>query len=155
MEKYLRLLHPKSVQFDAVRVDHAQVGITAQDVLLAMSYAKLTPIQAQLIRMKYQGANSIHHINAFAEALLTKYSDQLSAVGATYRLAVVRVALIEFCAVDANYKPSCRNRAVFCGYSHQTVKNQMNHAVNNLIEDISDQFDIAVEKLSKQIRKPY
>ena len=52
MEKYLRLLNPKSVNYEADRVDGGSPSITAQDVLLAMSYAKLSPVQDNLIRLK-------------------------------------------------------------------------------------------------------
>ena len=58
MENLIRLLNPKTVNYEAIRVDNTKPLYTAQDVILAISYSQLTRLQENLIRLKCLGANT-------------------------------------------------------------------------------------------------
>lgn len=154
MEKLLRLLNPKTVNFEPMPTGGIP-SLTTADVCLAMSYARLSPMQSNLIRLKCLGANSIENIEKFAAVLLVKYDTQFMNAGLAkiYHLAVIRVALIEFCMVPASYKPSCRNRAIFAGVSHQTVKNLLSKIIDELLDDFQIEFNVAAIKVSSMITK--
>lgn len=155
MEKYIRLLNPKSVNYEADRVDGGSPSMTAQDVLLAMSYAKLSPIQDNLIRLKCFGANSSKNILEMSSALLPKYKAHLDNhnVNPQYHLIVVKIAILEFCAVPSNYKPSVRGRGVLGGISYLVIHRYLNNHINSVIENLNDEFDLAFEKISFQLNK--
>lgn len=144
MEKYLRLLNPKSINYEADRIDGGTPSLTAQDVLLAMSYAKLTPLQDNLIRLKYFGANTKSNVEIFSQLLVGKYQETFSDAGVdqSYHVAIVKVALTEFCLVPASYKPTERNRAAICGWSKTAVRNHVKHHVDYVIEDLKLEAEI-------------
>lgn len=154
MEKYLRLLNPKTTNFDAIG-GGSHGSITAQDVCVAISYAKLTPLQDNLVRMKCLGANSIENIEEFATVLLGKYDTRLMNAGLAnrYHLVVIRVALIEFCKVPANYKPTERNREVLSGFSDSTVRKHLAKHIDAILEDFQDEYELSEEKIFFQLNK--
>jgi len=155
MEKYLRLLSPKSINYEADRIDGGTPSLTAQDVLLAMSYAKLTPLQDNLIRLKYFGANTKSNVEIFSQLLVGKYQEKFSDAGVDqdYYVAIVRVAVTEFCLVPANYKASERGRAALCGYSSTTVRKHMKHHIQSVLEDLHEELDIGEDKIFTQANK--
>ena len=61
MEKYLRLLNPKTTNFDAIG-GGSHGSMTAQDVCVALSYANLTSIQQSLLNICAMNQNSIEQI---------------------------------------------------------------------------------------------
>ena len=77
MEKLLRYLNPKTVNFDAMPSGGVP-SLTAADVCIMMSYAQISPLQDNLIRLKCFGANSTKNIEKFASVLLAKYQDQFN-----------------------------------------------------------------------------
>lgn len=155
MEKYIRLLGAKTVNYEAIRVDNASGsgGITAQDVLLAMSYAKLSPVQDNLIRLKCFGANSLQNINKFSPYLIQRYESRISNDAQNHILSSINVALIEFCAVAGDYKPSVRNRALIAGVHYLIVHRYLGKAIDLILEDFNEQFSLASEKVLFQINQ--
>lgn len=154
MEKYLRLLNPRTTNFDAIP-SGGHGALTAADVCIAMSYAQLSPLQDNLVRLKCLGANTIENIEILSSLLLKmfpKYFD-ISGLNPDYHLVVVRAALIEFCMVAFDYKPSNRNRAVLTGFSFETVRNLLSTHINKIKDYFVNQFEIAGEKIVKQITK--
>lgn len=155
MENLIRLLNPKTVNYEAIRVDNTRPLYTAQDVILAISYAQLTRLQENLIRLKCLGANTPENVLLFSELLAAKFDQEFCEKGlrTEYRLAVVKTALIEFCMVSGDYLPSTRNRAVFSGFSHMTVKNIMSKHINEKKEFFDNQYEIAEDKIMHQLKK--
>ncbi|MFP0372108.1 hypothetical protein ACJ6ID_02940 [Acinetobacter nosocomialis] len=155
MENLIRLLNPKTVNYEAIRVDNTKPLYTAQDVILAISYSQLTRLQENLIRLKCLGANTPENILIFSELLTSKFDQEFSEKGlrVEYRLPVVKTALIEFCMVSGDYQPSTRNRAVFSGYSHTTVKNIMSKHIDDKKEFFDNQYQIAESKIMHQLKK--
>ena len=155
MEKYIRLLNPKSVNYEADRVDGGSPALTAQDVLLAMSFAKLTGLQDNLIRLKCFGANSSQNILDMSNALIPKYKTDLDnqGVNPAYHLTAVKIALIEFCVVPSNYKPSVRSRGVLGGVSYLVIHRHLEDHINNILENLTKEFEVASEKIFFQLNK--
>lgn len=154
MEKYLRLLSPKTTNFEAIP-SGGYGSLTTADVCIAMSYAKLTPLQDNLVRLKCLGANSVENVELFSELLLLNFNDwfQKSGLNDDYRLVTIKIALIEFCMVAADYKPSNRNRAALIGVSYETVRNVLSKYINLIKDYFITQFEYAEQKISDQINK--
>ncbi|AXY57285.1 hypothetical protein CDG60_12335 [Acinetobacter chinensis] len=155
MEKYLKLLSPKSINYEADRIDGGIPSLQAQDVLLAMSYAKLTPLQDNLLRLKYFGANTKANIELFSSVLVSRFESNFNGYGVpqVYHRSILKIALMEFCLVPGGYKPSKRNRAVLCGFSDTTVFIHMMKRVDEVLELFNLEMKIAEVKIFTQISK--
>ena len=155
MEKFLRLLNPKSINYEADRIDGGTPSLTAQDILLAMSFAKLTPLQDNLIRLKYFGANTKSNVEIFSQVLVGKYQQQFlnADVNQIYHVAIICIALTEFCLVPASYKPTKRARAIICGWSDSTVRNHMNGHIEWVLENLNDELSLGEDKIFTQVSK--
>lgn len=155
MEKLIRLLNPKTVNYEAIRVDNAKSELTAQDVVLAMSFAKLTPFQENLIKLKCFDANSLENINLFSKLLMHKYQSLFAAEKLDYdhHQTVIYVALMEFCKVTGDYTPSCRNRAVLAGVEYRIVHRYLGKVIAMVFEDFEKEYAIAEDKIFFQLSK--
>ncbi|NWK74141.1 hypothetical protein HYG93_07535 [Acinetobacter sp. SwsAc6] len=155
MEKFMRLLNPKSINYEADRIDGGQPSMTAQDILLAMSFAKLTKLQDNLIRLKYFGANTKANVQIFSEILVGKYEQHFADAGVNqiYHSSIVLVALTEFCLVPASYKATERSRASLCGWSDTTVRNHMKARIDMVLEDLKNELSTGEEKIFTCISK--
>lgn len=154
LEKYIRLLSPKTTNFDSIG-GGSHGALTAQDVCVAMSYAKLSPLQDNLVRMKCLGANTSTNVELLGKHLVQKYRDLLSArnVSDEYHEPVVRTALIEFCMVPASYTNTVRNRGVLAGVHYLVVHRYLNASITAVLEDIEREYSVANEKLFFQLNK--
>lgn len=154
MENLLRLLNPKTTNFDGVS-GGSYGALTAADVCIAMSYAKLTPMQDNLFRMKCLGANTINNIETLSAVLLNSIDCLLGNhnLETKYHSTVIKVALIEFCLVSSDYKPSNRNRAVFAGVSFETVRTLLAKHIHKIKVYFMSEFRIAELKIESQLKK--
>lgn len=155
MEKFLRLLSPKSINYEADRIDGGIPALTAQDVLLAMSFAKLTKLQDNLIRLKYFGANTKSNVQIFSEILVGKYEKHLAneGINQVYHQAIVLVAVTEFCLVPANYKPTERSREIISGWSDSTIRKHLKIQIDQVLKDLNDELAIGEYKIFIQVSK--
>lgn len=155
MEKYLRLLSPKSINYEADRIDGGTPALTAQDVLLAMGFARLSRFEDVLIRLKYFEANTQANVTKCAQILAGKYEQQFLAAGVNhiYHHSIALIALTEFCMVPASYKPSERARAAICGFSDTTVRNHMKRHVQTVLDDLNVELSIGEGKIFTQLSK--
>lgn len=153
MEKFLRLLNPKSINYEADRIDGGTPSLTAQDVLLAMSFAKLTSIQDNLIRVKCFDANSERNIKIFANVLAANYSLKLGSynIKPEHHYVVVYVALVEFCRVPADYVASCRKRAIIAGVEYRIIYRYLTGAIDMILKDLSNEFKDGADKIFCQL----
>lgn len=156
MEKYLRLLNPKTTNFEAIP-SGGYGSLTTADICIAMSYAKLTPLQENLVRLKFLGANTYENVELFAKFLSKIYIESFSklAVANEYHNSIVKVALIEFCLVAGDYKPTERNRELISGYSDSTVRKHMKKHIDQVFSDLNREFELAQEKIFFQLNKTY
>lgn len=155
MEKFLRLLNPKSINYEADRIDGGVQQLTAQDVLLAISYAKLSPLQDNLIRMKCFSAGTQANVEKFSLLLVKLYEKELTLknVNIDYHILIVKVALTEFCFVAGDYKSSDRSRGVIAGVSYSTVNRHMKKYIDQVLEEMNRELAIGFEKISFQLLK--
>lgn len=156
MEKYLRLLNPKTTNFDAIP-SGGHGALTMADVCIAMSYAQLSPLQDNLVRLKCLGANTDSNIDVFTNILLKKYTEHLSRsnVDLDYQFAIIKVALYEFCMVAGDYKPTERNREILSGFSDSTVRKHLKNWIDIVLEDLNEEYELAQEKIFSQLNKTY
>ncbi len=154
MEKLLRFLNPKTVNLEAVPSGGVP-DITTADVCIAMSYAQLTPLQDNLLRLKCLGANSIENIDKFSEVLVPKFNKHFNnqKLDVQHHQVAIRVALIEFCKVPADYKPTCRNRAVLSGQNYLVIHRYLGKQISFVLNEISNEYALAEEKVFFQLSK--
>lgn len=154
MEKYLRLLNPKTTNFDSTGGGN-HGALTAQDVCVALSYAKLSPLQDNLVRFKSLNANTLENVDSFSKLLTPRYKSVLEhhQIAMEYHVPVIRTALVEFCMVPASYKPSVRNRALFAGVHHLVVHRYLNQAIHAILIDLQDEHAAAAKRISFQLSK--
>ncbi|MGK9154729.1 hypothetical protein [Acinetobacter radioresistens] len=156
MENYLRLLNPKTTNFDALPGAGHNV-LTAADVCIAMSYAKLTPVQSELIRLKALNQNTFDDIEK-ALTVLRPYFDKYifekinQLCCDSFDKAVV-LSLIEHCRVPAGYKPSVRSRAAILGVSASEIQRKIKGLTDNLNELIQQEMETGLIKISNQLKK--
>lgn len=131
MEKYLRLLSPKSINYEADRIDGGTQQLTAQDVMLALSYANLSQAQSILVELYLLNQNSEKNlklaVNFFMKELALKWGNEKL----EHLEKSIYIALVEFCAVAANYKPSIKNRAVIGGVSMMQIRRYLGSMIDN------------------------
>lgn len=154
MEKYLRLLSTKTTNYESIG-GGSYGALTAQDVCIAISYAKLTPLQDYLIRLKCLGANTSANVIKMSNALLELYRSRFEdlRINSDHHYAIVHVALTEFCFVAADYKPSVRNRGVLAGVNHLVIHRYLNDHITNVRKDLDMQLELGFEKINFQLTK--
>ncbi len=151
MEKYLRLLNPKTTNFDSVGGGN-HGALTAQDVCVALSYAKLTPVQSHLIELYALNRNSIDQLKLSARVIHEEYIRfNMAEVSEDHEISIF-VALVELCKVPAGYKPSERNRAVIAGVSRMRVQRHLGKLIDDFKKLLSVESGIAVAKINMQIK---
>lgn len=155
MEKYLRLLNPKTTNFDAMPGSGHDV-LTASDVCVAMSFAKLTPVQDELIRLKALNQNTFDDIEK-ALTVLRPYFDKcifekINQLCCDSVDKAVVLSLIEHCRVPAGYRPSVRSRAAILGVSASEIQRKIKGLADELNELIQLEMEIGLYKINNQLR---
>ena len=141
MEKYLRLLNPKTTNFDAIGGGN-HGALTSQDVCVALSYAKLTLVQSHLVELCALNRNSTDQVKLSAQVIHAELiRDKQAEMSGDHELSIF-VALIELCKVPADYKPSERNRAVIAGVSRMKIQRHL----GKLIDDFKKALTIEIEE---------
>lgn len=152
MNKLINRLNPKTTNFDSVGGGSGVGAITAADVCIALSYSKMQPISCELIRFKDLNEATDVRIDTLAIKILEpilnhRYRD------VPYRnlYACMRIALLEFCKVPANYKPSVRNRAVLGGLTKTYFsEHKLGAIVDSFLAGIQYDYELGTEALNKQ-----
>ena len=152
MEKYFRLLNPKTTNFDAIG-GGSHGAMTSQDVCVALSYAKLTTIQSHLLELCALNRNSTDQVKLSAQVIHAELIKTKQAEMSTEHELSIFVALVELSKVPANYTPSERNRAVIAGVSRMQIQRKMGRMINNFKELLKNEIEIASEKINYQLKK--
>lgn len=126
MENLLSLLNPKGCQIDGMPRHKSVDAITTADVCTALSYAKLTFIQEQLVYLYVLKNNHIEKIDQAAESIALKLQKPDD-------VKLIFCALVELCATPAKYKPSQRNRAMITGLSRMQIQRRYGEVINEYI----------------------
>lgn len=154
MNSLINRLNPKTTQFDAAGTGASVGSITAADVCIAISYAKLSPVRCELVRLKCLNEATPARVSSLADQLMAHFADAFRSTG--MQLSVLKscivTALAEFCLVPATYKPSGRNRALFIGIGETTYRR---HNLAMWVDKISSQLAIdyadSMAQLSDQL----
>lgn len=152
MEKYLRLLNPKTTNYESTG-GGSFGSLTTQDICLALSYARFTAVQSHLVRLYALNQNSIDEIKLSTKIihkeLALKKQIELTE---DYEISLF-IALVELCKVPVNYKPSERNRAVIGGVSRMQIQRHLNRLIDELKKQLKNEIDIVEEKIIYQLNK--
>lgn len=130
MEKYFRLLNPKTTNFDAIG-GGSHGAMTSQDVCAAMSYANLTVVQVHLVELCVLNRNSLEQIKTAAQRIHSELIRTEQAEMSNEHELSIFIALVELCKVPGDYKPSVRSRAIIGGVSKDMVQRKLNTMINN------------------------
>ena len=154
MNSLINRLNPKTTQFDAAGTGSGVGSITAADVCIAISYAKLTPVGCELVRLKCLNEATPARVSSLADQLTTLFADAFKSTG--MQLSVLKscivAALAEFCLVPATYKPSGRNRAMFIGVGETTYRrNNLAAWVDKISSHLAINYADAMLQLSDQL----
>ena len=152
MEKYFRLLNPKTTNFDAIG-GGSHGAMTSQDVCVALSYANLTTVQSHLLELCALNRNSTDQVKLSAQVIHAELIKTKQAEMSTEHELSIFVALVELSKVPANYTPSERNRAVIAGVSRMQIQRKMGHMINNFKELLKNEIEIASQKINYQLKK--
>ena len=150
MEKYLRLLNPKTTNYESTGSGNYG-ALTTQDVCIAISYAKLSTIQAHLVNLYALSQNSIDQIKLSTKVIHTELNQRNDPNSTGDHEISLFIALVEICRVPANYKSSVRNRAVIGGVSKDRVQRNLNKIINNYKSMLNDEIERAFSNIEYQI----
>ena len=150
MEKYLRLLNPKTTNYESTG-GGSYGALTAQDVCVAMSYARLTIVQSHLINLYALNQNSVDQIRASGKVIQSELSRTNSNLSADHEISLF-IALVELCKVPADYKSSLRNRGIIGGISKDRVQRHLNVLVDEYKNYFTDEIKIAFSSIEQQFR---
>ncbi|MHA3061194.1 hypothetical protein ACX1NY_11295 [Acinetobacter sp. ANC 4631] len=146
MEKLLRYLNPKTVNFDAMP-SGGQTMFTTSDACLTLSYARLTPIQDQLVKCYALNQNSVDKLKHAAKFIHAEFIfNKMAESGNDHEISIF-IALVEICAVPVGYKPSTRNRSVIGAVTHWKIRKDLMELVNKYKSDLL----LEIERLESKI----
>lgn len=152
MEKYLRLLNPKTTNYESTGGGNYG-ALTTQDVCIAISFAKLSTIQSHLVNLYALSQNSIDQIKLSTKVIHIELNQSNeSNLNKDHEISLF-IALVEMCKVPADYKSSVRNRAVIGGVSKDRVQRNLNRIINHYKDMLNDEIKRAFSKIEYQIDK--
>lgn len=148
MSNLINRLNAKTNSFDGVGVKNIH-AVTASDVAAALSFSQMSELSHDLIRAKFLNENSVDKIEHIAIKLMqAHYPAELHS--SLLKVCAV-VAVIEFCRVPADYKPSVRNRALMCGVAKTTYcRLNLSNIIGEFIQWVAQYYDVGRAKLGKQ-----
>lgn len=155
MSSLINRLNPKSSSLEPVAASSVR-AITASEVAAALSFSQMPDISHDLIRAKYLNEHSVNKIAAIADQIMT--ADYPAEQHSPLLRSCIIVAVVEFCKVPADYKPSGRGRAVIIGVSEPTYRRKNLEAViDQASHFIGQYYAIGMAKLGRQfaaLRQP-
>ncbi|MEG2445370.1 MAG: hypothetical protein RSB22_04970 [Acinetobacter sp.] len=154
MEKLLRFLNPKSVNFEAMPSGGIPL-FTTVDACLTLSYAQLTPVQNKLLQCYALQQNNIDQLKSSASFIHSAFVSLKQADQNHEHALAIYIALVEVCAVSASYKPSERNRAVIGGVSRMQIQRKIGGLVTRFKDDLIEELEIIEDKIEYQMNKRY
>lgn len=151
MEKYFRLLNPKTTNFDAIG-GGSHGAMTSQDVCVALSYANLTTVQSHLLELCALNRNSTDQVKLSAQVIHAELIKTKQAEMSTEHELSIFVALVELSKVPGEYKPSVRNRGIIAGVSKDTIHRKLNQPIDGFKKLFTEELDIIQAKIEYQFK---
>lgn len=152
MEKFLRLLNPKSINYEADRIDGGAPQLTTQDVLLALSFAGLSDLENLLVEMLVLKQFSINQTKEISFVIQKQFVRLEHAQDMEEHSLAIYVSLIEIFHCPANYKASERKRSVIAGVSRMKIQRSIGKLIDEYKNKILHVLNIATNKINEQIK---
>lgn len=152
MEKYLRLLNPKTTNFEAIP-SGGHGALSTADVCVAVSYAKLTKLQEYLFNLCALSDNSLEQIKVTTKLIQIELQTNEFAEHSEDVEISIFIALVELSKVPGSYKPSVRNRAIIGGVSKDKVQRKLNLLISKFREIFEGELVNVSNKIEYQINK--
>lgn len=152
MNSLINRLNVRTSSFsDNVPVKDLHV-VTPSDVAAALSFSQMPELSYDLMRAKYLNENTITKIEEMANKLITgSNSMDLNELRENIVKACAVVAIVEFCKVPADYKPSGYNRAKIIGVSESTYRRlKLAHKIKQYSDCIENYYAVGRAKLGRQ-----
>lgn len=154
MEKFLRLLNPKTTNFDSIG-GGSYGALTTQDVCAAISYAELTPVQSILFRLYISKLNQLEDIAKATKTMLLLSKNLKISSEADRNEIALYIALVEIFNCPADYKPSERNRSVIGSVSRMQIQRNLGNLINQYKGEIAKQLEEIESKIMAQLKITY
>lgn len=151
MEKILRLLNPKTTNFDSIG-GGSYGALTTQDVCAAISYAELSPIQNILFKLCTSNVNHLNELLEATKIILLLMESHKNINNDLQHQSALYIALVEIFSCPADYKPSERSRATIGEVSRMQIQRNLGTLINMYKEEMKDQIDVAETKITNQLK---
>ena len=151
MEKILRLLNPKSTNFDSVG-GGSYGALTTQDVCAAISYAELSPVQSILFKLHISKLNQLEDLAKATKTILLLSKSLKSSSEPDRDEIALYIALVEIFNCPADYKPSERNRSVIGSVSRMQIQRNLGNLINQYKVEVSKQIEEIESKIMTQLK---
>ncbi|MDF2418045.1 hypothetical protein GWP85_11080 [Acinetobacter beijerinckii] len=151
MEKYLRLLNPKTTNFEAIP-SGGHGSLTAADVCIAMSYAKLTDLENYLFRLYAFGPFTLDKVTEVTEIIFNNLKRVDSLKSNIDHKKCIFIALVELCNVSGDYKPSVSNRALIGGVSRMQIHRKMGEMIDYYKLVLRAKINVAEHKIKETLK---
>ncbi|MFX5832867.1 hypothetical protein ABTE43_02750 [Acinetobacter baumannii] len=149
MEKYLRLLNPKTTNYEAIP-SGCHGALTTADICISISYAKLTRIQNILLDVYVLKKCTVEQLKLISTDIHKELICTGKSENTDEHSTSIYIALVELCLVAADYKPTVRNRGLIGGVSYLKVHRRLGALIDSYLELFKDELNIVSAKISKQ-----
>ncbi|EOE6707656.1 hypothetical protein ACKSBH_000034 [Acinetobacter baumannii] len=149
MEKYLRLLNPKTTNYEAIP-SGCHGALTTADICISISYAKLTRIQNILLDVYVLKKCTVEQLKLISTDIHKELISMGKSENTDEHSTSIYIALVELCLVAADYKPTVRNRGLIGGVSYLKVHRRLGALIDSYLELFKDELNIVSAKISKQ-----
>lgn len=147
MENLLRLLNPKTTNFDGVS-GGSFGALTAADVCIAMSYANLSITENCLFTLYAFGPCSLEKVTELSGKIFNTLKRSNINKSEVDHEKCIFIALVELCNVSADYKPSVSNRALIGGVNRMQIHRKM----GVVIDEYKEIFKSKLVEIEEKIR---
>lgn len=151
MLELLTLLNPKTTTFEVAGTGSLRT-ITQADICSALSYSKMPKLSHDLMRAKWLNDNHQYHLVRLAKELIKnhpcpQHQDNIALVE-----QCAMVALIEFCVVKHDYRPSGRQRAKLLNIPSTTYqRKQLDKLIDDYSHFVNDYYAVGCALLKPQL----
>ncbi|HAV5474052.1 TPA: hypothetical protein JI092_12030 [Acinetobacter baumannii] len=150
MEKYLRLLNPKTTNYEAIP-SGCHGALTTADICISISYAKLSEVQNILLEVYALKKCTVEYLNVISKVIHQKLISCGQSENTDEHGISIYIALVELCLVSADYKPTVRNRGLIGGVSYLKVHRRLGVLIDTYLEIFKEELNTVAAKISKQI----
>lgn len=149
MEKYLRLLNPKTTNYEAIP-SGGHGALTSADVCISISYAKLTQLQKVLFEVYALKKCTVEQLNVISKVIHKELISNGQSENTDEHSTSIYIALVELCLVAGDYKPTVRNRGLIGGVSYLRVHRRLGGYIDTYLEIFKEELNAVSVKIANQ-----